>query len=194
MRLAVLVAFVLPACGFSAPQGKPGNGGVTADAPAIDSPVAPMPDAAIDAAIDAAPDAPPDAPPVWTTIDTLTVSCRGMTLTSNVVLQQGTTYKLRASGECIANDQNGSKADAEYVGYNINQNVPLDSVSNVDNGIAVNDTTTGTTKDPRWGMFASNHQYEVMWPGTGAAITVKYHSADYSNNSGSLTLQIQSLQ
>jgi hypothetical protein len=193
MRHAVLVALALSAaCSFTAPDKS--NGGVVADAPVIDSPDPVMPDAMIDAAIDASPDAPPDAPPVWTTIDTLTVSCRGTTLMSSVVLQQNVMYKLRATGECIANDQNGSKADADYVGYNINQNVPLDTVSNVDSGIAIDDTTPGPSKQPKWGTFTATHAYEVMWPGAGAVVTVRFHSSDYTNNSGSLTLQIQALQ
>jgi len=193
MRQAVLVAFALAGCGFTA---KPGAGGGTADG-APDAPSttadAPMIDAAVDAPVDAPMiDAPPDAPPVWTTVETLMVPCGGTVLTSTFVLQLNTMYRLRATGECTVNQGNGSRADAEYFGYNVGQT--YDTYNGVDSGIAVDDTTPGSTKNPRWGTFSAQHSYEVMWPGTGAAIQARYHDSAYNNNSGSLTLQIQALQ
>jgi len=191
MRPAVLVAFALAGCGFTA---KPGSGGGTSDgapdAPGTvaDGSLGGTPDAPIDAMIDA----PPDAPPVWTTIDTLTVSCVGMTVTSSVVLRTGTMYKLLASGECNTNTQNNSRGDAEYFGYNIGPT--YDTYNNIDSGIAVDDPTPGASKQPQWGAYSAAHTYEVMWPGAGSAIALKFHSSDYSNNAGSLTLRIQALQ
>lgn len=145
-----------------------------------------------DAPIDAMVDAPLDAPPVWTTVDTLTVSCLGMSVNSTFVLQTGVMYKLLASGECTTNTQNNSHGDAEYFGYNIG--TTYDTYAGVDSGIAVNDPTPGMAKEPRWGSFSAQHTYEVMWPGTGATIAVKFHSSDYSNNAGSLMFRIQALQ
>ena len=183
---------IAPACGFTA---KPGAGGAgdkdgAPDAPAVSSDAPPAIDAAmIDAAMI---DAPIDAPPVWTTVDTLTVSCLGMTVTSTFVLQTGIMYKLHAFGECVTNTQNGSKGDPEYFGYNVGQT--YDTYAGIDSGIAIDDPTPGATKNPRWGMFSAQHTYEVMWPGAGATVAAKFHSSDYSNNAGTLTLQIQALQ
>lgn len=189
MRHAVLVAIAIAGCGFQAKSGGSSDGPPDSPSTVVDAAGI---DAMIDGALDAPTDAPPDAPPVWTTVDTITVPCIGTTVMSTFVLQNAVMYKLLASGECIANTTNGSKADAEYVGYNINQT--LDVVSGVDAGIAVNDTTPGSTKNPRWGNLSPQHMYEVMWPGVGAVITIRLHASDYSNNSGSLTLQIQALQ
>ena len=194
MRQAVLVAFMLAGCGFTA---KPGAGGGasdgTPDAPSTvpDAP-ATIADAAIDAPVDAMIDAPPDAPPVWTTVDTLMVGCGGTTVASTFVLQTGTMYRLRALGECTVNQGNGSRADAEYFGYNVGPS--YDAYNGVDSGIAVDDTTPGATKNPRWGAYSAQHTYETMWPGAGAVIQARYHDSAYNNNSGSLTLQIQALQ
>ena len=192
MRHVVLVALVaLPACGFTA---KPGSGGGTADGdPDAPSTVADAPvDMPVDAPIDAMIDAPPDAPPVWTTIDTLTVSCVGTMVTSAVVLQANTMYKLLATGECNTNTQNNSRGDAEYFGYNLGQT--YDTYNGIDSGIAVNDPSPGASKLPQWGMYSGAHTYEVMWPGVGAAITLRFHSSDYSNNAGSLMVRVQALQ
>ena len=191
MRQVVLVAIAISGCGFTA---KPGTGAsdgapdapnTIGDAPATDAP-------ATDAAIDAMIDAPPDAPPVWTTVDTLTVSCLGMTVNSTFVLQTGVMYKLLASGECTTNTQNNSHGDAEYFGYNIG--TTYDTYAGIDSGIAVDDATPGATKQPQWGVFSAQHTYEVMWPGAGATIALKFHSSDYSNNAGSLMVRIQRLQ
>ncbi len=187
MRTAFVVTIALAGCGFTATKATSGDKLDAATADASSEPPPP-----IDAAVDAATDAPLDAPPVWTVVDTLQVPCTLGSVTSTFVLQMGVAYKLHATGECVTNTANNSRGDAEYLGYNIGPT--LDSVSNVDSGIAVNDPTPGSTKDPRWGAFTTTHAYEVMWTGTGATIVAKFHSADYSNNAGSLALQILSLQ
>ncbi len=186
----VLAILILGACGFEIAQSGPdGAGGARVDASTNDR---------VDAAIDAPPDAPPDAapdapPPTWVTLETLTVSCRGTVKTSTTVLQTTGTYRLRASGTCIANTQNNSAADAEYLGWNVGPN--YDSYNNVDAGLAINDTNTqAATKNPRWGTYTMTHVYVQPWTGTGATITVTYHGDNLSNNDGSLTLAIESLQ
>lgn len=153
-------------------------------------------DARVDApVIDAAPpiDAAPDAMPTWVQLETLTIPCDGSEVMSMNMLANSTTYRLRASGTCTVNDNNNSRGDAEYVGYNVGGG-PFDAASNVDCGMAVNDTTPGPTKLPRWGNYTSSHNYETMWMGLGARITVKFHDAEYDNNEGSLTLAIDAFQ
>jgi hypothetical protein len=193
MRPAVLVAIALSGCGFQAnpaPGGGATSDGQTDTPPPI--PDAPAIDAMIDAPIDAAIDAPPDAPPVWTTVDTLMVSCLGMTVSSTFVLQTGVMYKLLASGECYTNTENNSRGDAEYFGYNVGPT--YNTYAGIDSGIAVNDPTPGSSKQPQWGQFSTQHAYEVMWTGSGGTIALKFHSSDYSNNAGSLMVRIQALQ
>lgn len=191
---SLCIVLVVAGCGFDASTG-PGNGGPEIDAAkvdaAADAPADPSIDAEIDAplVIDAAIDA---SLPTWTVVETLTVSCLDLTSTSTFVLLAGVTYRLQASGNCVANTANGSRGDAEYVGYNIGNLV--DSAGGIDTGIAVNDLTPGSTKNPRWGVYTATHEYEVMWMGTGTTITAKVHADNYNNNSGSLTLKILALQ
>ena len=137
-------------------------------------------------------DSPPDAPPQWVTIETFSVPCVDQARTSATVLQAGVTYRLHASGQCIVNTLNGSLSDAEFIGYNLGP--PYDGAAGVDNGIAIDDLTLGSTKQPRWGMYAANHEYEVSWVGAGAKISASYHDSNDSNNSGALMLAILALQ
>lgn len=142
---------------------------------------------------DAPPDSPPDAPPVWTEIETITVPCTAQSVSSTTVLQASVMYRLRASGECIANTFSDSLQDAEYVGYNIGPR--YDSYNGVDNGIAIDDQVTmAATKDPIWGTYTTTHIYETSWPGDGTTITATFHEANLTNNSGSLKLTILALQ
>jgi hypothetical protein len=188
----VLALVVFCGCGFHANpsiDGAPGTGdGHPSDTPGSDTPGSDGP--GIDAPMIDAPmiDAPPDAALTLTLLETLSISCRGATLTSATTLQAGQLYHLRTSGECVANTANNSKADAEYLGYNVGPT--YDVFNNVDAGIAVNDNTSGATKQPRWGAFTNTHLYEVPWTGVGAKITVNYHGDNLTNNSGSLTFQI----
>ncbi len=180
MRCLVLV--VAAGCGFSASDG---SGGVT-----IDSPPGTMIDAA--PAIDAPPDARPDAaidapPPTWMVVETLTVPCLPAARTSTTVLTTTGMYRLRARGTCTSNSANNSEGDAEYT---FNAVSLSDAANGVDSGIAVDDSTPGSLKQPRWGAFTSTHQYEVPWIGTGATITALFHDSNPSNNAGSLSLDI----
>ncbi len=161
-------------------------GAATSDAPPATH------DAQHSTTADASIDAPPDAPLTWVTVETLTIPCTNQGVPSTTVLASGVSYQLRASGECITNTTSGSKSDAEYIGYNITQ--PVDVYSGVDYGIAINDLTEGSTKQPHWGDYTSTHTYVVSWVGAGATITAEYHDADNSNNSGSLSLEILAYQ
>lgn len=182
---AVLVLVLFGGCGFhtnASVDALPTDDAHLTDGPREDG-------LAVDAS---AIDAPPDAPPTLTLVETLTISCRGASVTSVTNLQAGEVYRLRTSGECIANTANGSKADAEYLGYNVG--TTYDSFGGVDAGIAVDDNTSGATKQPRWGAFTNMHVYEVPWTGAGATIAVNYHGDNLTNNSGSLTFQIFAFQ
>lgn len=177
---------IVSGCGFSVTPG-PGVGDIDAPpGPTIDAPVT------IDAAPDAAIDAPPPPPPVWVVISTLMVPCNGVPVTSPIVLTTGVVYRLRASGECTTNSLNGSRGDAEFLGYNVGPT--YDALDNIDNGIAINDTTPGPNKLPSWGTYTTTHAYQVDWTGTGSATTAMFHDTNPSNNTGSLTLTISAFQ
>lgn len=190
MRRSLLLPLALvPAvgCGFEVPAA--GGDLAPTDAPPRD---ARAPDAGRDAAPDAAV-VPPDAPPSWTVIETLSVPCTGQVVFSTQLLRAGVTYRLRASGECIANPDSGSRADAEYLGYNL-ASTPINDAEGVDNGLAIDDVTPGPSRLPDWGPFSATHTYEVPWIGTGLSLSAMFHEQNVFNNSGALALEILELK
>ncbi len=185
----VLAVLVLGACGFEIAQSGPGG----ANDARVDASIDGRVDAASDARPDARPDAPPDAPPAWVALESLMVPCSGTPVTSTTVLQTTGTYRLRATGTCVANSANGSQADAEYLGWNVGPT--YDSYNSVDNGLAVNDLDAqAAAKNPRWGGYTNTHEYVQPWTGTGAVIMVSFHETNLGNNTGSLSVTIEALQ
>jgi hypothetical protein len=65
-----------------------------------------------------------------------------------------------------------------------------DSAGGVDLGLAINDTTIDNNRSPDWGSYTDSHVYETTMAGTGATLTAQFHDPEYSNNSGSLSLEI----
>lgn len=188
MRAVKSVAFLVmltSGCTFAVELGGASDGampdGARADARTIDSMTGP-----IDAVLPI--DAGPDAMPMWVQLEVLVVPCSGMSVISNTALEIGVSYRLRASGNCIANVTFTSRADAEFTGYNLG--IPDDDAGGVDMGIAINDTTPGASKLPDWGSYASSHEYTALWVGLGAPITAMFHDPDFSNNSGMLAVAI----
>jgi hypothetical protein len=138
-------------------------------------------------------DAVTDAALQWTVIDTLGVEtyAPGLTptpTTSNVVLLDGRTYRLRASGmfPCTTG---GTPADAEYWDFTAKN----DTTSGIDFGISINDVTPDGNKT-HWGPYSASHVYEVTFAGTGAPITATLFDSQYDNNQGTLKLEILELR
>lgn len=193
MKSFALTLAVLGACGFSAGGGGQGPGEVIdsgADAPERDGAVfdAPVPvDTPV--VVDAMPDAPPP-PPTWKDVEAIVVPCDGTIKTSSATLATTKMYRFHAEGSCVVNTDNNSLADAEWHYWNIG--APLDGAAGVDNGLAVDDTTPGNNKNPRWGAYTATHVYETPGAaGTGSTITLRYHDSNYDNNDGSLTFKLQ---
>jgi len=180
---------VAACCGCSFSPGKFGGGG---SSDVID---APLDDSSADARLtDASPDgAPIGSDAMWVDIETMQVPCLSATVTSTHVLAAGVTYRLRTSGTCVIGS-NGLLGDAEY--WNFNNGTPTDIAANgtIDIGIAINDPTMDLPKQPHWGNYTSGHVYQIDWIGAGSTIDALYHEQGPSNNSGNITLVIQSLQ
>ena len=68
---------------------------------------------------------------------------------------------------------------------------PQDFVGLYDIGVGVNSATANNNKGIRWATtFDPTHQYTAGFVGLGAPISVNYHDVLYTDNSGSLTLEI----
>lgn len=126
----------------------------------------------------------------WVVVDTLTVNCPGGDAVSNITLNNGEVYKLRASGECTCTGATG--CDAEWLDFNAPQTNAFSG--DVDMGIGIDDPVFDLTRLPDWGPYMSTHMYEADWTGVGAPITANFHDPDTSNNTGQLTLEILQLQ
>lgn len=130
--------------------------------------------------------------PSWVVVETLTVPANGVQVTSTLALDAGVTYRLRASGTWVIQNNigNGTRADAEWWNFEDLQ----DGVIGVDVGLAINDTSNDAIRTPKWGPYNPSHVYEVDWVGDGQPIVAMMHDGNYANNTGSLTLDILAWQ
>lgn len=122
----------------------------------------------------------------WIVLDELSVPVSSAAVSSARELRAGVSYLLRASGTYFS--AANTLADAEYFGFN--NGMPVDTLSGIDVGLAVNDTVVDGNRVPKWGAYKDTHIYEIEFIGTGTQISAQLHDATYGNNTGSLTLTI----
>lgn len=148
-------------------------------------------DGGVDAGFDAGIDARFDAGiPVFVGVETLTIPCTTSTVqVSATVLRSDATWRLRASGTCTIAP--GIEADANYFGF---PDMVADARPTIDPAIGVDDSSINASTTPNWGPYEPSHVYEIDIAGTDAPISVRYHDGVYSNNAGSLTLEILELR
>jgi len=129
--------------------------------------------------------------PGYTRQETITVPMDGSSVSSTFPLDGGAHYKLRASGQAVSGGP--GFGDAEYV-FDNGLTTVIDrcggNSDGVDLGIGVNDTQNGNNKLPFWGALNVAHVYVVDFVGQGAPIILNYHDCNYSDNSGSLTVEV----
>lgn len=133
-------------------------------------------------------------PPGYVLQETVIVPVTGSVVSSVTALAPGARYKIRTSGTFTVGGPGDGQGDAEYANFTS----PPASLQDVcgagtlgeDLGIGVNDTAIDTSKLPHWGAYSSSHEYTVDAPGTGAPIALNYHDCNYTDNSGSLTVEI----
>ena len=141
-----------------------------------------------DASTGARPDATRDAsPPSWNVVDTLTVDSANSSPTySQMVLEDGVVYRLRASGS-LSNVINPHAGDADYFDFGN----PKDLGCCEDIGLGIDDDVVDDMDtQPDWGPYDPSHVYEVEWTGDGTTIFALFQDTYYGNNVGVLTLEI----
>jgi hypothetical protein len=132
----------------------------------------------------------------FTTQETLSVPVDGSTIISATTLQAGKSYLLRATGTFTIATPPCPLADAEFARFETNNTcvlpgTPQDFVGAYDVGVGINSPIANNNKGITWATtFNPTHQYTVSFAGLGAPINVNYHDTLYSDNSGSLTLEI----
>jgi hypothetical protein len=123
-------------------------------------------------------------------LETLTVPTNGHSVTSRSFLADGVKYTLVAKGTFAISRGEGHNADAEYRFGTIFQDVCA-TVPHVDIGVSINVASPTTQKKPvSWGAYSTAHKYTTGWVGNGKQIHVNYHDCNYTDNNGTLTLEI----
>jgi hypothetical protein len=125
---------------------------------------------------------------------TITVPVDGSTVQSKP-LNEGVTYRITVSGTF---SDGIFLADAEYTDAATSY-LPMSSCAPsgpplTDVGVGINDTVNDDNKFPSWGPHNLAHVYTYDYVGEGELVTFNYHDCDYSDNSGSLTIQISVLK
>ncbi|MFT3695842.1 MAG: hypothetical protein QM831_22085 [Kofleriaceae bacterium] len=126
-------------------------------------------------------------------LETITVPTTGATVTSSTNLEPGSHYALVASGTFTAVPPAVDPlADAEYYDLDdpVDGPIDIDASNMIDFGLAINETTVSALKSVRWGAYRADHVYTTDFVGAGAPITAKVFDCCYSDNTGTLTLQI----
>jgi hypothetical protein len=123
-------------------------------------------------------------------LETINIPTDGSVANSTTTLMSGVEYKVRASGTAYIGVPTDGMADAEYGNFTDPQNNGSAQYGSVDYGIAINDTTNGSSKTPSWGAYNSDHVYIADFTGQGAPIGLNFHDDFYSDNSGQLTVEI----
>ena len=135
-------------------------------------------------------------PPGFVLQETISVPVNGSSISSSTSLASGVTYQLRTTGTFTISAPPCPLADAEFARFEVNNTcalpgTPQDFVGAYDIGVGINSPISSNSKGITWSAtFATTHQYTVPFVGAGGAISVNYHDVDYSDNSGSLTLEI----
>lgn len=126
-------------------------------------------------------------PPGFVLQESIAVPVDGSSVVSATPLLSGVTYKIRASGRFTIGP--APFGDAEYFFDTLN-NLLGDTCPGVDIGLGINDPVIDSNKLPLWGAFNPANEYTIDFIGLGAPIGLNYHDCVYTDNSGSLTVEV----
>ncbi len=119
-------------------------------------------------------------------VQSFTVSPTGATFDS-VTLEKDQLYEIIVSGTYTYDPQK-DWADAEYF---LQNGVIKKGDSEYPSTPNVLDLSIGScSTNTDWGMFQNTHVYTTQWTGTGAPLSFCIFDLDYSDNVGSLTVEI----
>jgi hypothetical protein len=100
------------------------------------------------------------------------------------MLIQGQRYRLRATGFWLSNQTHGQDAFADF--EIANPGVSVTTFNGVRLGLSVN----GGSAD-FWGAYNTNHVYERVFTGQGAALSLACSDAVFTDNSGSVQVEVR---
>jgi hypothetical protein len=104
---------------------------------------------------------------------------------------QGHVYLLRANGESQVGGA-GSNGDADFDDYGPTSTNANQGEGGADFGICVDEGCTALRK-LKWGPYRKDHDYYMLYAGTGMPITFAYCDTGFGDNKGSVPVDIYEL-
>jgi hypothetical protein len=115
----------------------------------------------------------------------LTKAAREMSMTKPTL---GQVYLLRANGESQVGGP-GANGDADFDDYGPTSTNANQGEGGADFGICVDEGCTALRK-LKWGPYRKDHDYYMLYAGTGMPITFAYCDTGFGDNKGSLPVDI----
>jgi len=118
-------------------------------------------------------------------LETMQVSFLEQTAQTTLTTSNSAVYLLQASGDGKVGGAGLGRGDAEYMDYKADGSGNEDiGDRNIDYGLGVDEADT--SKTPRqhwWGPFRLDHNYFMLFAGTGQPVHFHYYDSVYSDNS-----------
>lgn len=114
------------------------------------------------------------------------MSSDGSSVCSAVALESGQEYRLEASGTYTYNNA-GDWADAEW-DLKSGEIVKGDTEGLVPYVLDI--SINGYSINTDWGVYNPEHIYSIPFTGTGSPICFSIYDSAYTDNNGSLTVEI----
>jgi hypothetical protein len=111
--------------------------------------------------------------------------------TSMTTTATGKVYLLQAAGESQVGGK-GHNGDAEFDDYSATGTGSNEGEGGADFGVCVNEPCSAK-RALKWGPFRKDHDYFMLFAGTGMPIKFGYCDTGFGDNAGSLPVKIFAL-
>jgi hypothetical protein len=111
--------------------------------------------------------------------------------TSMITTAMGKVYLLQANGESQVGGK-GHNGDAEFDDYKADGTGSNEGEGGADFGICVNEACTAK-RALKWGPFRKDHDYFMLFAGTGMPIKFGYCDTGFGDNAGAMPVKIFAL-
>jgi rhamnogalacturonyl hydrolase YesR len=113
-------------------------------------------------------------------------------VTSTTTTESGSVYVLNSDGDAQVGGAGLGRGDADYMDYGADGHGATDIGDfNTDYGLGVDDTDPSISpRTHKWGAFRLDHNYYMIFVGTGKPIDFLYYDTNYGDNSTTETLTV----
>jgi hypothetical protein len=134
-----------------------------------------------------------DSTSLGTALETIHMPVTKQLITSSTTTVAGNVYVLNCNGDGHVGGAGLGRGDADYMDYGADGHGATDIGDfNTDYGLGVDDTDPKVSpRTHKWGAFRLDHNYYMIFVGTGKPINFLYYDTDYSDNSTTETLTVK---